>query len=48
MQRGHLDDLLAFVAVGQERRFTVAVIRMVPAGFSRSSLTAPYASSRWS
>src|SRR5262245_15171568 len=28
MQRGHLDDLLAFVAVGQERSFTKAAAKL--------------------
>ena len=28
MQRGHLDDLLAFVAVGQERSFTRAAAKL--------------------
>jgi len=28
MQRGHLDDLLAFIAVGQERSFTKAAAKL--------------------
>src|SRR5260370_20063593 len=36
MHRGHLSDLLAFLAVGQERRFTRAAAKL---GFSRSALS---------
>src|SRR6202012_6209596 len=36
MQRGHLDDLLAFVAVGRERSFTKAAAKL---GVSQSSLS---------
>src|SRR6188472_4700257 len=36
MQRGHLDDLVAFVAVGQERSFTRAAAKL---GVSQSSLS---------
>ena len=36
MQRGHLDDLLAFVAVGQERSFTRAAAKL---GVSQSALS---------
>jgi DNA-binding transcriptional LysR family regulator len=36
MQRGHLDDLLAFVAVGQERSFTKAAVKL---GVSQSALS---------
>ncbi len=36
MQRGHLDDLLAFVAVGQERSFTRAAAKL---GISQSALS---------
>jgi len=36
MQRGHLDDLLAFVAVGQERSFTKAAAKL---GVSQSALS---------
>src|SRR5215212_693133 len=36
MQRGHLDDLLAFVAVGQERSFTNAAAKL---GVSQSALS---------
>jgi DNA-binding transcriptional LysR family regulator len=36
MQRGNLDDLLAFVAVGQERSFTKAAARL---GVSQSALS---------
>jgi DNA-binding transcriptional LysR family regulator len=36
MQRGHLDDLLAFVAVGRERSFTKAAARL---GVSQSALS---------
>jgi len=37
MQRGHLDDLVALVAVGQERSFTKAVAKL---GVSHSKLQA--------
>lgn len=36
MQRGHLDDLLAFVAIGRERSFTKAAARL---GVSQSALS---------
>jgi DNA-binding transcriptional LysR family regulator len=36
MQRGHLDDLLAFLAVGKERSFTKAAAKL---GMSQSSLS---------
>src|SRR5881398_3731825 len=36
MQRGHLDDLLAFIAVGQERGFTRAAAKL---GVSQSALS---------
>src|SRR5258707_8385691 len=36
MQRGNLDDLLAFVAVGKERSFTKAAAKL---GMSQSSLS---------
>src|SRR5215218_9999637 len=36
MQRGHLDDLLAFVALGQERSFTRAAAKL---GISQSALS---------
>src|SRR3954467_3173808 len=36
MQRGHLDDLVAFVAVGQERSFTRAAAKL---GLSQSALS---------
>src|SRR5690349_6969349 len=36
MQRGHLDDLLAFLAVGQERSFTKAAAKL---GVSQSALS---------
>ena len=36
MQRGHLDDLLAFIAVGQERSFTRAAAKL---GVSQSGLS---------
>src|SRR6201995_1581094 len=36
MQRGNLDDLLAFLAVGRERRFTKAAARL---GVSQSALS---------
>src|SRR3954452_16902605 len=36
MQRGHLDDLVAFVAVGQERSFTRAAAKL---GISQSALS---------
>ena len=36
MQRGHLDDLLAFIAVGQERSFTKAAAKL---GISQSALS---------
>jgi DNA-binding transcriptional LysR family regulator len=36
MQRGHLDDLLAFIAVGQERSFTKAAAKL---GVSQSALS---------
>src|SRR6266508_5437479 len=36
MQRGHLDDLLAFVAVGHERSFTRAAAKL---GLSQSALS---------
>lgn len=36
MQRGNLDDLLAFVAVGQERSFTKAAAKL---GVSQSALS---------
>lgn len=36
MQRGHLDDLLAFVAVGRERSFTKAAAKL---GISQSALS---------
>jgi DNA-binding transcriptional LysR family regulator len=36
MQRGHLDDLLAFVAVGRERSFTKAAAKL---GVSQSALS---------
>jgi DNA-binding transcriptional LysR family regulator len=36
MQRGHLDDLLAFVAVGREHRFTKAAAKI---GVSQSALS---------
>src|ERR1051326_7514767 len=36
MQRGHLDDLLAFVAVGRERSFTRAAAKL---GVSQSALS---------
>jgi DNA-binding transcriptional LysR family regulator len=36
MQRGHLDDLLAFVAVGRERSFTKATAKL---GVSQSALS---------
>ena len=36
MQRGNLDDLLAFVAVGQERSFTNAAAKL---GVSQSALS---------
>src|SRR3954467_7387036 len=36
MQRGHLDDLVAFVAVGQERSFTRAAAKL---GVSQSALS---------
>lgn len=35
MQRGNLDDLLAFVAVGRERNFTRAAAKL---GVSQSAL----------
>jgi hypothetical protein len=36
MQRGHLDDLIAFVAVGRERSFTKAAAKL---GVSQSALS---------
>jgi DNA-binding transcriptional LysR family regulator len=36
MQRGHLDDLVAFVAVGRERSFTKAAVKL---GVSQSALS---------
>ena len=36
MQRGHLDDMLAFMAVGQERNFTKAAAKL---GVSQSALS---------
>src|SRR3712207_4153888 len=36
MKRGHLDDLLAFVAVGRERSFTKAAAKL---GVSQSALS---------
>ena len=36
MQRGHLDDLLAFVAVGREKSFTKAAAKL---GVSQSALS---------
>src|SRR5712691_1525581 len=36
MRRGHLDDLLAFVAVGRERSFTKAAAKL---GVSQSALS---------
>src|SRR2546429_8299193 len=36
MQRGHLDDLLAFIAVGRERSFTKAAAKL---GVSQSALS---------
>ena len=36
MQRGHLDDLVALVAVGQERSFTKAAAKL---GVSQSALS---------
>jgi DNA-binding transcriptional LysR family regulator len=36
MQRGNLDDLLAFLAVGKERSFTKAAAKL---GMSQSSLS---------
>src|SRR3954469_5651011 len=36
MQRGHLDDLVAFVAVGQERSFTKAAAKL---GVSQAALS---------
>jgi DNA-binding transcriptional LysR family regulator len=36
MQRGHLDDLLAFIAVGEERSFTKAAAKL---GVSQSALS---------
>src|SRR5215468_1556457 len=36
MQRGHLDDLVAFVAVGRERSFTRAAAKL---GVSQSALS---------
>jgi DNA-binding transcriptional LysR family regulator len=36
MQRGHLDDLMAFIAVGQERSFTKAAAKL---GISQSALS---------
>jgi DNA-binding transcriptional LysR family regulator len=36
MQRGHLDDLVAFIAVGQERSFTKAAAKL---GVSQSALS---------
>src|SRR5579863_233982 len=36
MQRGHLDDLLAFLAVGRERSFTRAAAKL---GVSQSALS---------
>ena len=36
MQRGNLDDLLAFVAVGRERSFTKAEAKL---GVSQSALS---------
>src|SRR5947199_9034668 len=36
MQRGHLDDLLAFIAVGRERSFTKAAAQL---GVSQSALS---------
>src|SRR3954468_6442233 len=36
MQRGHLDDLVAFLAVGQERSFTKAAAKL---GVSQSALS---------
>src|SRR3954465_3114715 len=36
MQRGQLDDLLAFIAVGQERSFTKAAVKL---GVSQSALS---------
>ncbi len=36
MQRGHLDDMLAFMAVGQERSFTKAAAKL---GVSQSALS---------
>jgi DNA-binding transcriptional LysR family regulator len=36
MQRGNLDDLLAFVAVGRERSFTKAAAKL---GVSQSALS---------
>ena len=36
MQRGHLDDLVAFVAVGRERSFTKAAAKL---GVSQSALS---------
>jgi Bacterial regulatory helix-turn-helix protein, lysR family len=36
MQRGHLDDLLAFVAVARERSFTKAAAKL---GLSQSALS---------
>src|SRR5882757_10661345 len=36
MQRGHLDHLVAFVAVGRERNFTKAAVKL---GVSQSALS---------
>src|SRR5882757_8630334 len=36
MQRGHLDHLVAFVAVGRERNFTKAAVKL---GVSQSTLS---------
>ena len=36
MQRGHLDDMLAFMSVGQERSFTKAAAKL---GVSQSALS---------
>ena len=36
MERGHLDDLVAFVAVGHERSFTKAAAKL---GVSQSALS---------
>jgi hypothetical protein len=42
MQQGNLNDLLAFLAVGQERSFTKAAAKLGAPGPFRSATTARY------